>query len=224
MLQSLLNSVDVLSPEDGHLLVVGDLWLCQADCQSPLTDPQLVLNGGGAGRLALRATELGLAVTLVGFVGDDELADAVEIGLTDAGVVTDLLHIKKWTTFTDVVLDLEAAAKTADANGRAIRRHKDERVLPIDGMSEYQAHLQNRSERYLRNAGAVVLVDYDLGSIAEPRALTYTANKLRKPCMAMLGFSTQAEKYRDARCYDLGELGLVTGVNKVMDSLKEVIG
>ena len=34
-----------------------------------------------------------------------------------------------------------------------------------------------------------MLVDYDLGSIAEPRALTYAANMLNKPCVAMLGFS-----------------------------------
>lgn len=64
----------------------------------------------------------------------------------------------------------------------------------------------------------------DLGTIAEPRALTYTANKLNKPCIAMLGYSAQAEKYRDVRCYDTTGQRLETVVSSVINSLKELIG
>lgn len=225
MLQSILNSVDALSPQDGHILVVGDLWMHQADCHDLSTKTQSVFNQCGAALLALRAAELGHAVTLVGFVGDDELADAVDANFASAGVAADLLHIKNWSTFTDAALDITADAEPHDDSGRAVRRHKDERALPIDGMSEYQAHLQNRAERYLRNASALVMVDYDLGSISEPRALVYVANKLNKPCAAMLGFTAQAKKYREVSCCrDMPGHELDKGVASVMDTLKDVVG
>ena len=73
-------------------------------------------------------------------MGDDELADAIETNFSGAGVAADLLHIRGWSTFTDVALELPVSAGTEDAGGRALRRHQDERALPINGMSEYQAH------------------------------------------------------------------------------------
>lgn len=225
MLQSILNSVDALSPQDGHILVVGDLWMHQADCDDLSTKTQSVFNQCGAALLALCAAELGHAVTLVGFVGDDDLADAVDANFASAGVAADLLHIKNWSTFTDAALDITADAEPHDDNGRAVRRHKDERALPIDGRSEYQAHLQNRAERYLKNASALIMVDYDLGSISEPRALVYVASKLNKPCAAMLGFTAQAKKYRDVSCCrDMPDHELAKGVASVMDTLKDVVG
>jgi bifunctional ADP-heptose synthase (sugar kinase/adenylyltransferase) len=223
VLQSILNSVDALSPEDGHILVVGDLWMEQAECQQLPSYSRSIFNQCGAALLALDAVEAGYQVTLAGFVGDDDLADAVEASFASAGVATDLLHIRSWSTFTDAALDITAKVPAEDANGRALRRHKDERALPIDGMSEYQAHLQNRAERYLRNASAIVLVDYDLGSIAEPRALTYTASKLNKPCVAMLGYSAQPEKYRDVRCYDITGQRIETVVRSVRNAVEELI-
>ncbi len=138
-------------------------------------------------------------MTLVGFVGDDELAAAIQRRLEHARVTADLLHIKQWPTFTDAHLRLPTDLKEKlDANGRRLRRHKDERALPIDGMSEYEAHLQNRAERYLRNASAVVLVDFALGSIAEPRALIYVANQLGVPSVSVLGRSVRETPYANA--------------------------
>ena len=219
MLQSVLNSVEALSPEDGHILIVGDLWISQADCQQLSSNSDFIFNQCGAGLLALGAVAEGYPVTLAGFVGDDELADAIETNFSGAGVAADLLHIRGWSTFTDVALELPVSAGTEDASGRALRRHQDERALPINGMSEYQAHLQNRAERYLRNASALVLVDYDLGSIAEPRALTYAANMLNKPCVAMLGFSAQVERYPDVVCHDVTGQSLHSVVSGVMHAL-----
>ena len=196
MLQSLLNSVQSLSPQEGHVLVAGDIWINQSQCQDLQgSRPDCILHPSAAG-IALGLAEAGLTVTLVGFVGDDELADAIERPLQTAGVASDLLHIKQWQTFTDTALDSLAGAEDArDAQARRRRRHKDERALPIDGMSEYEAHLQNRAERYMRNAGAVVFVDYDLGSIAEPRALVFVANQRGVPCIAALGSQRRINQY-----------------------------
>jgi hypothetical protein len=40
-------------------------------------------------------------------------------------------------------------------------------------MSEYQAHLQNRVERAVRNARALVIVDQGFGSMGDPRAVVF---------------------------------------------------
>ena len=199
MLQFLLNSVQSLSPPDGHVLVAGDIWINQSQCQDLQgSRPECVRHPSAAG-LALGLADAGLTVTLVGFVGDDELAGAIERPLHAAGVASDLLHIKQWQTFTDTALDSLASAEDAlDAQGRRRRRHKDERTLPIYGMSEYEAHLQNRAERYMHNASAVVLVDYDLGSIVEPRALVFVANQLGIPCIAALGSQRRVDQYTKA--------------------------
>lgn len=221
MLQSLLNSVQSLSPPDGHVLVAGDIWVDQSQCQDLQGPrPDCVLHPSAAG-LALGLADAGLAVTLVGFVGDDELADAIERPLQTAGVVADLLHIKQWQTFTDTALDSLATAEDAlDAQGRRRRRHKDERALPIDGMSEYEAHLQNRAERYMRNAVAVVLVDYDLGSLAEPRALVFVANQLGIPCVAALGSQRRLDLYAKAdHRLNLSGLDLLDAAADIVSSL-----
>lgn len=221
MLQSLLNSVQSLSPPDRHLLVAGDIWINQSQCHDLQgSRPECVLHPSAAG-LALGLADAGLAVTLLGFVGDDELADAIELPLHAAGVASDLLHIKQWQTFTDTALDSLANADDAlDAQGRRRRRHKDERALPIDGMSEYEAHLQNRAERYMRNAGAVVLVDYDLGSIAEPRALVFVAKQLGIPCLAALGDQRRIDNYTKAdHRLNLSGLSLADAVADIVSSL-----
>ena len=199
MLQSLLNNVEPLSPKDGHVLVVGDIWINQADVDQSDGSSAVWLQHCSAAGLALAIAGQDRPVTLVGFVGDDELAAATQGRLEHARVTTDLLHIKQWPTFTDANLTLPTAPKEKfDVNGRRLRRHKDERALPIDGMSEYEAHLQNRAERYLRNASAVVLVDFALGSIAEPRALIYVANQLGVPSVSVLGRSVTETPYVNA--------------------------
>ena len=129
MLQFLLNSVQSLSPPDGHVLVAGDIWINQSQCQDLQgSRPECVRHPSAAG-LALGLADAGLTVTLVGFVGDDELAGAIERPLHAAGVASDLLHIKQWQTFTDTALDSLASGEDAmDAQGRRRRRHKSQRA------------------------------------------------------------------------------------------------
>ncbi len=219
MLQSLLNSVAALSPDGGHILVVGDLWIRHEDKRAADANP---LGHCSAGLLAIALADQGHDVTLVGFVGDDELADRIEAELAKARVSVDLLHIKQWTTFTDADLELTAAqTRPSQEETRRQRRHQDERALPIDGMSEYQAHLQNRAERYLTNAGALVLVDHDLGSIAEPRALVFVANGLGRPSVAVLGCAERADRYAEANCrVDIALDDVSAGVAQALSALQ----
>ena len=104
MLQSLLNNVESLSPQDGHVLVVGDIWINQADVDDSDESSAAWLRHCSAAGLALAIAGQDRPVTLVGFVGDDELAAAIQRRLEHARVTTDLLHIKQWPTFTDAHL------------------------------------------------------------------------------------------------------------------------
>ena len=143
-----LNTIDALSPANGHVLVVGDIWLDHQQLSSPNLAQEFFQSAQSAG--------LGLAL--------------------------------EWATCTNA-LNFVA---TADGEPSApiianMRRHKDEKIIPIDGFSEYQAHLQNRTEKYLLNASAIVVVDLDLGCIAEPRALNFVAKQRGVPIVAVVG-------------------------------------
>ena len=220
MLQSLLN-VQSLVPGDGHVLLVGDIWIDHQLTLDQTVSRREYLRHNSAAGLALGLAEAGLAVTLVGFVGDDSMADVIDDSLASAGVASDLLHIKSWSTFTSAHQHIgEVAAAKLDADGRRVRRRKDERALPIDGMSEYESHLQNRAERYLGNASALVLVDWGLGSIAEPRALTYVAKLRGVPSIAVFGPQALTECYGDAdHRLDLSRRDFAAGISALKAAL-----
>ena len=212
-------------PADGHVLVVGDIWiddplLANAD----VAHPEYLRHNSAAG-LALGLAGAGLPITLLGFVGDDPLADDIEASMVDAGVASDLLHIKAWPTFTSAHLKIADVRETKlDAQGRRLRRHKDERALPIDGMSEYESHLQNRAERYLTNASALIMVDYGLGSIAEPRALAYVARQRGVCCVAVLGALAPVARYADAdQRLDLTQRDFAAGISELKAALPSSI-
>ena len=220
MLQSLLN-VQSLVPRDGHVLVVGDIWIDHQLAPDQSFSRGEFLRHNSAAGLALGLAEAELAVTLVGFVGDDAMADIIDDSMASAGVASDLLHIKSWSTFTSAHQHIgEVADAKLDADGRRVRCHKDERALPIDGMSEYESHLQNRAERYLGYASALVLVDWGLGSIAGPRALTYVAKQHDVPSIAIFGPQALAERYGDAdHRLDLSRRDFAAGISALKAAL-----
>ena len=99
MLQSLLN-VQSLVPGDGHVLLVGDIWIDHQLTLDQTVSRREYLQHNSAAGLALGLAEAGLAVTLVGFVGDDSMADVIDESLASAGVASDLLHIKSCLLYT----------------------------------------------------------------------------------------------------------------------------
>ena len=69
-------------------------------------------------------------------------------------------------------------------------------------------------ERYLGNASALVLVDWGLGSIAEPRALIYVARQQGVPSIAIFGSEALAERYGDAdHRLDLSRRDFAAGIS-----------
>ena len=182
-----LNTIDALTPTNGHVLVVGDIWLDQQQLTSRNQAETFFHSCQSAGLgFALTLHSAQTPCTFVSYVGDDYLGSQVSEALADAGVLGDLLAIKKWATYTNA---LDFVDKTDEADAPAVanmRRHKDEKIIPIDGFSEYQAHLQNRTEKYLLNASVIVVVDLDLGCIAEPRALNFVAKQRGVPIIAVV--------------------------------------
>ncbi len=146
-----------------HVLLVGDVmldryWSGGTRRISPEAPVPVVDVGdfralpGGAANVALNVASLGAQATLVGMVGDDEAADTLRQGLSDAGVTHDLVTVASSPTITKM---------------RVLSRHQHLIRLDIeDGFSPADhAPLLERAQRYLEHADVVVLSDYAKGTL-----------------------------------------------------------
>lgn len=163
--------VDVVDHPNGHTLVVGDVATISA------------LDGRGApaaaAQIASLLVDLGHICALMGFVGDDEAGLELRQQLQQRGVSLDILAVTQWPTYT---IAAETAVSASEARGET---PEQQRTLPFNGMSEYQAHLQNRLERAVRNAAMLIVADQGFGSIGDPRAAVFAAKQSRLPCLVL---------------------------------------
>jgi hypothetical protein len=81
---------------------------------------------------------------------------------------------------------------------------EQQRVLPFNGMSEYQAHLQNRVERAIRNACALVVVDQGFGSMGDPRAAVFAAQQTGVPSLVLCAASRHDDYLKATRLISVG--------------------
>ena len=172
------NPFDVKDFRKLHVLVVGDLmldryWVGDADRVSPEAPvPIVVVSGqeyrpGGAANVALNVVSLGAKCTLLGFTGQDEAGEQLRQSLSAAGVNCQFIELQDWRTPVKLrVL----------ANSQQMIRLDFEEQLPQIGESERLALLLNRVEKYLKEAQALILEDYDKGVLQEPQALITAAN------------------------------------------------
>lgn len=162
-----------------HILVVGDVmldryWSGPTDRVSPEA-PVPVVNvevvegrPGGAANVALNVVSMGARCTLIGFVGDDEAGAALSQTLSAAGVECDLLVIEDWQTTVKLrILSQRQQLLRADF----------EEAVPVVGTSERLAFLQNKVEKHLANAQAIILEDYDKGVLEDPAAMIHAARR-----------------------------------------------
>ena len=90
-----VNSIDVLAPLDGHILVVGDIWLDHRQITSTSQALSFFQSGqNGALTLAITLQAAASACTLVSYVGDDSVGREITQTLSQCGVTADLLAIK----------------------------------------------------------------------------------------------------------------------------------
>lgn len=173
--------------DTGRVLVCGDVmldryWSGGTARISPEAPVPVVrvddedFRPGGAANVALSVAALGMSCTLIGLVGEDAEADALETRLQAAGIEVVLLRVPGWRTVTKLRvtsrhqqllrLDFETPL-TGDAAGRARRLLAStlERLASghdLVAFSDYaKGTLTDPAElvAIARNAGARVLVD-----------------------------------------------------------------
>ena len=162
-----------------HVLVVGDVmldryWFGDAhrisqEAPVPVVDVDRTEDRpGGAANVALNIASLGGRCTLLGLVGEDEAAERLRSTLSAAGVVCDFITIADWPT----IVKLRVISQK-----QQLIRVDFEKELPVDARFDIAAC----AEKYLDSATALVLQDYDKGSLEDPQRVIAAAKKANVP-------------------------------------------
>lgn len=163
---------------DGHtVLVVGDVmldryWHGESLRISPEAPVPVVKvdvredRPGGAANVALNVVALGAGCVLVGAIGDDEAGASLRATLEAAGVQLDLVVVPGWSTVTKL---------------RVVSRHQQ--LLRLDFEAPLpEVHAQEvlaRVQRWTGSVDAMVLEDYDKGTLARPEDVIAAAHAQR---------------------------------------------
>lgn len=190
--QSALPEYPVL---DGRrIVVVGDLlvdryWYGDAtrvsqEAPVPVVEVARVEDRpGGAGNVALNLAALGASCVLIGVAGQDTAAQAMIAKLTAAGVQCDIVQVPDFATLTKVRLISQQ---------QQVMRADFEELVPVAAAEQ----ISKRLERHIDSAAAVILEDYDKGTIVDPQALIAVCGSTpvivdpkTKPCADFAGAS-----------------------------------
>lgn len=113
---------------------------------------------GGAANVALNVASLGARCTLVGVVGDDDAGRSLTTRLEAAGVTCDLVVASGWSTIIKLrVLSRKQQLLRADFES------------PVPEAAAREA--ARRADKHAHTVQAMVLQDYDKGTLLEPRTL-----------------------------------------------------
>ena len=154
------------SLKDVHVVVIGDVmldryWFGDAQRVSqeapvPVVDVEHTEDRpGGAANVALNVASLGARCTLLGVVGDDDAALKLKTTLAAAGVACELLVCDGWST----VVKLRVVSRK-----QQLLRTDFESPLALDMTDALTA----RVDPLLGKATALVLQDYDKGTLRDP--------------------------------------------------------
>jgi D-beta-D-heptose 7-phosphate kinase/D-beta-D-heptose 1-phosphate adenosyltransferase len=169
-----------LNFNDKHVLVVGDVmldryWHGGTSRISPEAPVQVVKvsniedRPGGAANVALGLAKLGVPVTLVGVVGNDENADILARCLDKAGVKCRFVQSETSPTITKL--------RVMSRHQQLIRLDFEERE---DSLSQNEALARVVAE-YLPESDAVIFSDYAKGCLSDVQALIKLSNDANVP-------------------------------------------
>ena len=169
-----------LNFKDKHILVVGDVmldryWHGGTSRISPEAPVQVVKvstiedRPGGAANVALGLAKLGVSVTLVGVVGNDENADVLARCLEEVGVTCRFVRSETLPTITKL--------RVMSRHQQLIRLDFEERE---DSLSQNEA-LAKVVEECLPESDAVIFSDYAKGCLADVQSLIKLSNALKVP-------------------------------------------
>jgi len=159
--------LDIPSFRDARVLVIGDVMLdrywygtagrVSQEAPVPVVDVESTEDRpGGAANVALNLAALGINVTLIGVVGDDEPARILEQKLAAANIGCELVSVADWPTILKI---------------RVVSRRQQ--MLRMDFEVPLRADIESRLEQAFRariaQADVVVIEDYDKGTLTRPR-------------------------------------------------------
>ena len=165
--------------ENIKILVVGDVMLDQywhghttrisPEAPVPVTSIDKAENRlGGAGNVANNLNALGIDVRLFGYVGKDEAADILFKLLEQHGIAQSLIQLADYPTVTKL--------RILSLNQQLIRLDREKYLKNID-----HSKLENIFVNNLERCNAVVLSDYEKGTLVDPQRLINIANKNNIP-------------------------------------------
>lgn len=171
-----------LNFKDKHILVVGDVmldryWYGGTSRISPEAPVQVVKvsdiedRPGGAANVALGLAKLGVSVTLIGVVGKDENATALEKSLEASGVTCCFIRSEKLPTITKL--------RVMSRHQQLIRLDFEERE---DCLSQNEA-VADQVKESLAKADAVIFSDYAKGCLADIPTLIKLSNAAGVPSL-----------------------------------------
>jgi len=167
--------------DNAQVLVVGDLmldryWHGGTSRISPEAPVPVVKvdqredRPGGAANVALNITALGAGVSLVGIVGEDEAGQALQTQLESARVNCQFCISSSEPTITKL---------------RVLSRHQQ--LIRLDFEEpfavDYSTDLQSRVDSLLNNVSALILSDYNKGTLSDTQALIQMARKAKVPVL-----------------------------------------
>ncbi|OAI11618.1 bifunctional heptose 7-phosphate kinase/heptose 1-phosphate adenyltransferase [Methylomonas koyamae] len=166
---------------NARVLVVGDLmldryWHGPTSRISPEAPVPVVhvkqdeFRAGGAGNVALNIAALGAKVSVLGFTGEDQAANALEKLLKDAGVLCLFQAIPNYPTITKL--------RVMSRHQQLIRLDFEDGFHQID--SDPLLHLYHAE---LMQSQVAVLSDYGKGTLNKVQQFITLARQLRKPVL-----------------------------------------
>ncbi len=180
---------------DVSVLVIGDVmldryWYGKAgrvsqEAPVPIVDIESSDDRpGGAANVAMNLASLGLNVTLIGVVGDDDAAATLRHKLAAAHIRCELIDAAGWPTILKV---------------RVVSRRQQ--MLRIDFekpiLADVESRLDDAFRRHISTADAVVIEDYDKGTLARPQRYIDIAHEHGKRVVVDPKFKP-LEAYRSA--------------------------
>lgn len=213
----------------GRVLVIGDLmldryWHGSTSRISPEAPVPVVhvkddeQRAGGAGNVALNIAALGGKVSVMGFVGNDEVAKSLKTLLEKAGVLCLFETLADYPTITKL--------RILSRHQQLIRLDFEDGFHAVD--NEKLLHLYHAE---MMQANAIVLSDYGKGTLNQIEQFIALAKSLNKPVL-IDPKGTDFTRYRDATLItpNLAEFEAVVGrcekqqqiVEKGMNLLQEM--
>jgi len=138
---------------------------------------------GGAANVAVNLARLGISTKLLGIVGQDDEAAALESAITNSGVECSFTEVAGWPTITKT---------RVQSRGQQLIRLDREEAVPSGSTALTKSLVEN-----LGSANAVVLSDYGKGSLTDIAAMIAVCRDANVPVFVDPKGS-DFEKYRGA--------------------------